>query len=306
MNATNITAVIVTYNRRELLSRCLAAINHQTRRPDRVLVVDNASTDDTREWLEDWLAVNLPQARLVALSENLGGAGGFAAGMQAAMEDGCEWVWMMDDDAEPTPTALLVLAGAIQDDMTIYGSIATPGDGSLCWPLVSTDNQAFDTLDSVPTMVSVMALPFLGILISRSVIKKIGLPDAEYFIAGDDTEYCFRARSSGIPITAVGASHLIHPASAYYRVGFGAIGPLCFRISPWKRYYDVRNRILTSFRLGAGHVWLQTIPATLLRLLATLINEPKRWLQLKAYVGGTFDGLRRKKGRRHQLWKLGS
>jgi glycosyltransferase involved in cell wall biosynthesis len=301
-----VTVVIVTYNRRTLLARCLTAIAAQTCRLDHVLVVDNASTDDTREWLKAWLPTNLPQARLIALYDNLGGAGGFATGMQAAMDDGADWIWMMDDDAEPAPNALSVLLESLEDGTAIYGSIATPGDGRLCWPLFSTDNRAFNTVDSVPAKVAVMALPFLGILISRPVIDAVGLPDVGYFIAGDDTDYCFRARTKGIPIVAVGGSHLIHPPSEYYQFGFGALAPVCFRIVPWKRYYDVRNRILTSFKYGTTHVWTRTIPGTVLRLVATLVREPHRWLQIKAYVAGTFDGLRGLKGQRHKRWGLGS
>lgn len=307
MTARRITAIIVTYNRRTLLHRCLTAIASQTYKLNRVLVIDNASTDDTRDWLKSWLPVNLPQSRLIAIPSNTGGAGGFATGMQTALlDEDCDWVWMMDDDAEPAHDALSVLVDTLDDDASIYGSIATPGNGSLCWPLFSTSGLEFNALSDIPSKVEVAALPFLGILVPRTAINAIGLPDASYFIAGDDTEFCFRARKNGIPIIAVGNSHLIHPPSEYYRFGFGAFSPVCFRIAPWKRYYDVRNRILTSSKLGTFHVWTKTLPATALRLTATLVHEPNRWEQFRAYYAGVFDGLRGLKGQRHLHWKLGA
>src|SRR5215210_1526363 len=101
-------AVVVTYNRRELLSACLGAIAAQTRAPDHLLVVDNASTDGTR----DMVAGEHPQAELLALPENRGSSGGFHAGMARAHGAGATWIWVMDDDTIPRPEALERLLAA--------------------------------------------------------------------------------------------------------------------------------------------------------------------------------------------------
>lgn len=100
------TAIVVTYNRKLLLMRCLAAVDSQTCRPDRILVVDNASSDDTVKQLREsgWLA--RPDFKLLQLDRNLGGAGGFAEGWKQAMTEATDWLWMMDDDGYPAADCL--------------------------------------------------------------------------------------------------------------------------------------------------------------------------------------------------------
>jgi glycosyltransferase involved in cell wall biosynthesis len=99
-----VAAVVVTYNRRNLLSNCLSAIEAQTHRPDLIIVIDNASTDDTAAFLTDrsW---NLPH-QVHRLNRNYGGALGFAVGMKAALAAGADSVWLMDDDAIASQSAL--------------------------------------------------------------------------------------------------------------------------------------------------------------------------------------------------------
>ncbi|HEX9956413.1 MAG TPA: glycosyltransferase, partial [Fibrella sp.] len=95
-----VTAVIVTYNRLADLKICLDSLRQQTRRPDAMLVVNNGSNDGTTEWLTT-------QADLTVINQaNLGGAGGFAAGIEGAFQSGATWLWCMDDDCIAAPDAL--------------------------------------------------------------------------------------------------------------------------------------------------------------------------------------------------------
>lgn len=301
---TRVFGVVVTYNRRALLEVCLSSLLTQTLPAERIVLVDNASTDSTREWIEQSGLARDPRIAYTRLEQNLGGAGGFVAGMHRAFSLGADAVWMMDDDAAPDKDALRKLMDIYGSEQAIYGSIAITPEGRLCWPLVASDGQRFDHVDAIPREVSVGALPFLGILIPRAVAEKIGYPETGYFLAGDDTEYCFRARDAGMSIHAAGGSRIQHPPSEYYRFGIGAMAPFCFRMPPWKRYYDVRNRILTMRRRGLLHVLTRTLPGTLLRLMGTLINEPQKLRQLQAYAAGTLDGLGGKLGMRHELWHI--
>jgi len=296
--------VVVTYNRQVLLKTCLDCILSQTLKPERIVLVDNASTDGTQAWIQESGLAKDPRIAYTRLEQNSGGAGGFAAGMRAAFAQGADAVWMMDDDAAPTKNALQKLMEIYTGDRTIYGSIAVTAEGRLCWPLVASDGRSFDHVDAVPREVSVGALPFLGILIPRAVVDAAGYPETGYFLAGDDTEYCFRARDRGMDIMAAGGSRILHPPSEYYRFGIGRYAPFCFRMAPWKRYYDVRNRMLTMRRRGLLHVLTRTLPGTLLRLTGTLINEPQKLRQLQAYAAGTVDGLAGKLGMRHQQWHI--
>src|SRR3954471_9716899 len=103
-----VCAIVVTYNRAELLRECLTALERQSRPVDRILVIDNDSGDGT----PDVVRSGHPSAELVELGENRGGAGGFHEGTRRAYEDGFDWLWLMDDDTIPTETALEELLAA--------------------------------------------------------------------------------------------------------------------------------------------------------------------------------------------------
>ena len=98
MSQPRVVAVIVTWNRRELLAESLSAVADQTRPPDRLVVVDNASTDGTAELLTD----RFPMLEVVRTARNIGGAGGFALGIRRALEiEPADAVWLLDDDTVP-------------------------------------------------------------------------------------------------------------------------------------------------------------------------------------------------------------
>jgi rhamnopyranosyl-N-acetylglucosaminyl-diphospho-decaprenol beta-1,3/1,4-galactofuranosyltransferase len=101
-----VCAAVVTYNRRELLVECLEALLAQTHALQSIVVVDNASTDGTPELLRERGLLDRDDVRLLRLAENRGGAGGFAAAVEATRAQDCDWIWLMDDDSEPVPDAL--------------------------------------------------------------------------------------------------------------------------------------------------------------------------------------------------------
>lgn len=299
-------AVVVTFNRSALLQRCLAALVSQTRRPDLVLIVDNASSDTTLRDLGESGWLDRPDVALLALPTNTGGAGGFAAGMAHAASLGFDWIWLMDDDAEPHDDALAGLWSAGLQHGDLYGSVAVSG-ARLSWPMTPTKagsgKRLYRTAE-LPSIVDVQFIPFLGLLVSRTVIEKIGTPDASFFIAADDVDYCLRARASGARILLVGGSRIEHPASEYYslRLPWGRFFAL--RLAPWKRYYDVRNRLFVARRHYGWRLYWQTVPGSFLRLLAMLLHERQRIAQLHAFAAGMIDGLLGRGGRRHEVWGI--
>ncbi len=305
MSSPTITAIIVTYNRKKLLERCLSAITTQTRRPDAVLVIDNASTDGTPAWLHKWMPLHLPQATLIALDQNTGGAGGFAAGMKLAFENGAEWVWMMDDDAEPHPEALEQLMRVATDPSHVYGSLAVCGDEtSWLTTVLNPPLGEVERPEDVPEHAEVQSLPFLGFLIHRDLVARIGLPDTGYFIAADDVEYCVRAQHAGAKIIMASRSRIEHPKSRPYKVKVLGRTLTCLALPPWKRYYDTRNRLLIARRHYGIKLFTQTIPGSLVRLFAALWQEPDRPAQLRAFCAGFWDGLWGIKGKRHEKWGI--
>jgi GT2 family glycosyltransferase len=301
----SITAIIVSYNRLSLLRKALAAHAEQTSQPTRLLIVDNASTDGTREMLaaEGWL--DRPGVELLALPENTGGAGGFAAGMKHAFDNGAQWVWMMDDDAEPHPDALAELMRVAADPMQIYGSLAVCGDET-SWLTTVLDPPLgeVDQSDDVPACAEVQSLPFLGFLVHRDLVARIGLPDASYFIAADDVEYCVRAQRAGAKVMMAGKSHIEHPKSRPTSIDILGKTVVFLSLPPWKRYYDTRNRLLIARRHYGSRLFTQTIPGSLVRLVAAMRQEPRKLTQLHAFAAGFIDGLLGIKGKRHAFWRI--
>ena len=302
---SGITAVIVTYNRKSLLQNCLHALATQSRKPEQILIVDNASTDGTREMLtrQGWL--EREDVELLGLEQNFGGAGGFAEGLHLAIEHGADWVWMMDDDAEPHSDALAELLVIADNPANIYGSLAVNGDVT-AWvtTLLDDEHTVTDHVDMVPARARVQSLPFLGFLIHRELVERIGLPDAGYFIAADDIEYCIRAERAGAQIIVAGRSRIEHPKSERYVARLPGRSLICLRLPPWKRYYDTRNRLLIARKYYGIKLLTQTIPGSFVRLFAALQNEPRRLPQIWAFITGMIDGLLGLKGHRHTRWGI--
>ncbi|MBS3952711.1 MAG: glycosyltransferase family 2 protein [Methylomicrobium sp.] len=298
---SNVFAVIVTYNRLPLLQLCVGAIQSQTKSPDHILIIDNASTDGTDAWIHG-ISSNIIYIRL---TDNRGGAGGFAEGIQQALVHGADWIWMMDDDAEPLPNALEELLFVSNNPSHIYGSVAISGEYT-SWglSLVNKGNIGVDLIEDIPDRARVQFLPFLGFMIHRDLVNKMGLPDAGFFIAADDVEYCMRAASFGAQVIVAGKSRIKHPKAITYTLQLPGRSFTCLQLPPWKRYYDTRNRLFIARQYYGLRFWTHTIPASFLRLFGALRYEPRKLAQLWAFFTGFYDGLLNIKGKRHPFWHI--
>ncbi|GAA5178447.1 glycosyltransferase family 2 protein [Modicisalibacter zincidurans] len=240
-------AVILTYNRKELLKRCLDAIYSQTRPCDGVIVVDNASHDGTQQQL---LEANYPSLKVYVLSRNIGASGGFNAGFRLAYRNEADFVWMMDDDVIPKPNALQNLLEAdarlsrMDIDRAFLISTAYTEEGLV------TDSPALNLQRNEigcpgwPGMVEHGMVPvrhttFVSILVPRSAITEHGLPIASMFIWGEDTEYTLRITQDK-PGFLVGSSKVLH-----LREKNGPINILSENNPARMKYYRyfIRNRI---------------------------------------------------------------
>lgn len=210
-------AVILTYNRKDLLKRALDAVCSQTRPCDSVIIIDNASQDGTRQMLleSDYLSL-----KVYVLSENVGASGGFNAGFRLAYQDGADLIWVMDDDVIPEPDALQRLLEA--EDFLNQNDV----DHSFLLSTAFTENNAVTNTpdvshlkneigyDNWPKLVEYGVIPvqratFASILMRRSVLDRHGLPIASMFIWGEDTEYTLRI-SQDMPGYLVGRSRVQH------------------------------------------------------------------------------------------------
>ena len=208
-----VAAVVVTYNRLPLLQKCIESLHAQTASCD-ILVVNNASTDGTGPWLAAQEAAGVLMAR--DTGENLGGAGGFHKGMRWAVEAGYDYLWVMDDDCLPEPTALekLLEADSLLDGS--YGwlsSVALWTDGSVCKMNRQKLKKSFrsDKTLNQYGIVQAKQATFVSLFLRAETVKKFGLPIKEFFIWGDDIEYTRRIAVRGKrPCFVAEQSQVIH------------------------------------------------------------------------------------------------
>lgn len=284
----SVCAVVVTHNRRESLGRCLDAVLHQRRRPDRILVVDNASTDGTRTLL----AQSYAEAEVLALPVNAGGAGGFHEGMKRAHAAGAEWLWLMDDDTLPEPEALTELLSAAAAGVDgagppwLLASKALWRDGSvhpMNFPVLERRRREPVIAGAARSVMPIRAATFVSLLVHRRAIDRFGLPRSHYFLWSDDVEYTSRVVLGGAAAYFVPASVVIHDTPR--PEDFMAADPARF-------YYHVRNTVLTA--RGPGRPPRDRL-ARLWALASTSIaylRRSKTLASVATVARGIRDGLR--------------
>jgi GT2 family glycosyltransferase len=225
---------VVTFNRIELLKRSVNALRGQTRPPSLILVIDNTSTDGTAAWLDE-------QSDLKVIRQpNSGSAGGCYSAARFGYDEGFDWIWMMDDDTIPGPTALerLVVSPAFgRGDTGFVYSLQVYPDGTV--PV--NDPAATSPNEWALTVVKERCIPvkvcsFVAVMVSRHAIGKVGYPMKEMFFMGDDHEFTRRITSNGFRGFCVLDSVVLHdtklPAEFTYRAW-----------SPVKKRYSMRNHV---------------------------------------------------------------
>lgn len=255
-----VCAVVVTYNRKELLRECLTALRNQTRKPDHILVVDNASIDGTYEMLR----AEFPEAEVLRLPENQGGAGGFHEGMKRAYEQGFDWLWLMDDDGLPVPSTLEELLS--ERELEFKGCLVLAkedvGSTAFYYPL-PTGGHAKD-LSAIEAaypegVIREFLNPYNGCLVHRSVVSRIGLPLKELFVWGDETEYYLRALRSSIKVGTLLDARFLHPKDrqrARKLSLFGRTISLRYSGDPSRFFLIVRNQTYISWRYNTRFKWV--------------------------------------------------
>jgi rhamnopyranosyl-N-acetylglucosaminyl-diphospho-decaprenol beta-1,3/1,4-galactofuranosyltransferase len=303
-----VCAVVVTYNRKNLILECLEAIRKQTRPVDGIYIIDNASDDGTPELLkENGYIPELPPFNLlepyeiehkisnlvdgnpikvfyVRMHKNTGGAGGFYEGVKRGYEKGYDWLWLMDDDTIPTETALENL---INKTITLDVNKI----GFLCSKVLWTDgNPHLMNIPAVKPLVNgipfniyeekdillVESASFVSLLVRRDVIKTVGLPIKEFFIWGDDVEYTLRITKNGFLGFYVKDSITIHKTKTNY---FPA------NVYDWRYYYNIRNWLIIWKKYDKKRYIYNLVK----NLTKTLVLPPSLWLvNLKACISSIF------------------
>ncbi len=326
-NRETVCAVVVTYNRKELLCECLIALMKQTRKLDAIFIIDNASTDKTPLYLKEKGYINdIPPCNLtepweetlqfslsqffaeekihistssiinyVRMHENTGGAGGFYEGMKRGFKAGYDWMWLMDDDGIPTDKCL--------ESLLIYRNkfhVICP----LVMPDKNNDNLSFGLFDyenrkRIRSKKDILgfekrkfligtANPFNGTLISRILVQNIGLPKKEMFIWGDETEYMLRAQKNGFKIvTILNAVHYHPKQKKEVYSSIIKLGDIFYVSDPQRLFIYIRNYVYLESRFKKK-ACIQTI----LKYLVFFIFQRKMDVKgLTLCIRAIMDGL---------------
>lgn len=284
-------AIVVSYNRADLLKECLDGLAAQTTPLERVIVIDNGSTDHAVE-----IARNHPvDADVHELADNLGGAGGFAAGVAWALDAyDPTWVWLMDDDTIPTPHAHEGLLNAAEEypnqsnrPLQVLSSRAVWTDGRLHpmnTPRVRLGASSIERSDAIAVESHpIRTASFVAAFLSASACRELGLPLADYFIWGDDTHYTGSLLREGVGIQ-------VHTSIVEHRTA---------QFASWKNdpgprfYYDVRNKLWVYVKSDAFRWWERTVylASAVKGWVATVLRSSNRSVLLRHALRGLRDGL---------------
>lgn len=260
---SKITAVVVTFNRLNLLQRVIASLQKQSVHIHDIIIVNNGSTDGTKEWLDKQNKLHIIH------QENVGGSGGFYRGIQEASKTECDWIWCMDDDVFPSELCLenlLIYASKdnkigiacphrLMSGKTFTGeaktlNLSNPFKDMHDDGLMPEDVEANETVD-------IVGMAFEGPLIKKEVVEKIGLPNKELFILYDDTDYSYRTILEGYRVIVVRDALMdkydFQSQSSYREDKIK---------NKWKLAYHVRNTAYFGHRYGKniGVKYLAAMP----------------------------------------------
>jgi len=304
-----VAVVVVTYNRAELLVNLLTGLAKLERPADAVIVVDNASTDDTASVLATWVtagSIGQTRRQVITSPKNLGGAGGFHAGLKAAYDAGFDRIWLMDDDVVPAPDCLTVLLAQDPEHSDCLMSVRENADGSLIElaatrfdlrnplaikPKTASVVTTYRDRASMPERVELENVAFEGFMVHRRVVAEIGLPDPSFFIFYDDVDYALRARRAGWRIWAVRDARLVR------QLDFSQQHDL----SSWKGFYMYRNLFVVHLRYGENALvrakpWAIAAAVTVLAVLrgrrgeaANVIRALRSAREMRSLPGTSVD-----------------
>lgn len=265
MAEASVCAFVLTRDRSELLVECLRGLLAQTWPLERVVVLDNASSDGTAERLRaEWL-LDDPRIVFVRSEVNTGGSGGFKRGVELALAEGTDWIWLLDDDAEPVPDALERLLAA--------APAAEAGTAALCSAVVHPDGEVDAQHRCVLGRFVVPLGPeayepgqhadvdcasFVGLLVRAGVARAIGPIRTEFFLGYDDAEWSLRMRPHG-RIRLVPESRVLHKIvigggtqTRRARLVGGLLGQR-WSSSAWPDFWKDLYRIRNFMALKAAH-----------------------------------------------------
>lgn len=270
-----ITAVVVTFNRFELLKKTIQSLRNQTIKLDSIIVVNNGSTDGTRAWLDNEKGLS------VINQENIGGSGGFYTGIKYAHEHGFDWMWCMDDDVFPTPECLENLLKKDSEGIGILCPRRKMNGKVVINEVVGLNlSNPFKKIHGKPLKeenlsgrgtANIVGMVFEGPLIKKEVVDKIGYPNKDLFLFYDDTDYSYRATLAGYKVVYVKDAILDKQYFAANKTREQLV-----QSGKWKLKYHLRNTTYFCHEYGKNFIFRRfgATPLFIHMFLAIAFNLP--------------------------------
>lgn len=282
-------AVVVTYNKLDLLKECVQQLLLCQRYLYKIVVVNNASTDDTRAYLEK-LTEEQPMLDVVNEKNNLGGATGFNHGMKRAMFLGADTIWVMDNDCivcEQTIVSLMDARRHLESAGIEWGILASNvrwSDGSAALMNIPKLSKFWNESRS-SNLVKIQHSSFVSMFINANVVKKVGYPIADFFIWGDDAEYSKRI-SDEYDSFCVTDSLVTHKMGTNQKVDI--ITDSEDRLPRY--FYDVRNNFYISKKIGLKET-LRFLYGFSKKIVLVSVHGTDRLKKLRILLHGFFAGI---------------
>lgn len=287
-----IGCVVVTYNRKRLLIECLEAIYKQTVPINTLILIDNASTDGTKDELINKGFIGKDGFNYCCMDSNLGGSGGFYEGLKRVNSD-YDWVWIMDDDTIPYEDCLEKLISAskkVNNVSFLASSVFGPENEPMNIPGIDfrlTENGYPDWYFKLnEKLVKIKNATFVSLLISVKALKRCGLPCRDYFIWGDDIEYTMRLTTYYAPAYMVGDSTVCHK-----RIGAKALSIINEfepkRIENYFYYY--RNLLVNTYVYQEKKEAIK-YSRNCLWFAIKIIRKPQGWIKCKTVFRSIIKG----------------
>lgn len=298
----SIATLIVTYNRKDDLAKCIDSVIKSSVKSD-IIVVDNASTDGTDQMIESLY----PGIKYIKLKENTGPAGGAETGQRYAHEKGYEFVWMLDDDVIVSMTALEELIRHYKIISNTFGkkiflvSVAY-GDLEFRKPLFNL--LRYNTFTGLTIRINEHEYereffqcdicPMHGLFIPRAVFEESGFFDGSLFGWYDDTEFVLRAKKKGFQGFAVVSSKIFHPVGLRKRVKILGKNFTFVAGKPIRMYMGTRNNIIAQRKfLGWFNFYFIFFPCFFVRRLLSIILFYENKAEFtENFIKGIIQGLR--------------
>lgn len=299
-----ICAVIVTFNRKELLLKNINMCLKQSYKLDLIMIVDNHSTDGTQEYIDNNITDELkPQIKYIYKDSNTGGAGGFAYGVQCAKNMGFDYILLMDDDGHPADYDTVkhimeyVEKEKLEGKSIFLNSLVICSDDDLSFGLFQENKIVYKKNEIKTEFVKNFCNPFNGTLLSKELLNEIGIPREDYFIKGDEKEYLARAISHKAYIGTVTNSLYWHP-TPFKNVEEKNILGVTFKNNleaEWKEYYNVRNTFVNN-KLYSSKPLRNNVRFLFGRMIKVMLYSHHKSKMLRTMLLGAWHAKKNKMG----------